>query len=353
MSIGAESAPLAPLYVKGFSWRKRCLLARFMPHRQLRLVRGARGIERLPPNAELAVWGSMPVSASRSDLHLIRVEDGFLRSIGLGADLVAPLSWVFDTRGIYYDPARPSRLEEILQEGNFTDELLQRAAQLRSRIVATGLTKYNVGYSGWHRPLTARPVVLVVGQVERDASMQASGFGPGANMALLSAVRASRPEAWVAYKPHPDVLAGLRKAGRGESEAAAYCNEVLGDISINSVLAAVDEVHVSTSLTGFEALLRGKQVTTHGQPFYAGWGLTTDLAPVARRTRKLSLDALVAGALLLYPRYLSCDGRKQLQPEEALEELIEWRQRTQSRANPAVSLVQKSLRVLSRLAIAR
>ena len=35
-----------------------------------------------------------------------------------------------------------------------------------------------------------------------------------------------------------------------------------------------------TSLAGFEALLRGKPVTTHGQPFYAGWGLTEDICPV-------------------------------------------------------------------------
>ena len=53
------------------------------------------------------------------------------------------------------------------------------------------------------------------------------------------------------------------------------------------------------------ALLRGVAVTTHGTPFYAGWGLTRDLAPrPSRRTRTLSLDELVAGALILYPRYL-------------------------------------------------
>ena len=66
-----------------------------------------------------------------------------------------------------------------------------------------------------------------------------------------------------------------------------------------------------TSLTGFDALLRDKTVVTYGQPFYAGWGLTQDRAaeggaPAAglrRRTRRLSLDELVAGALLHYPVY--------------------------------------------------
>jgi capsular polysaccharide export protein len=62
---------------------------------------------------------------------------------------------------------------------------------------------------------------------------------------------------------------------------------------------------VLTSLTGFEALLRGCEVTCHGTPFYAGWGLTRDLGRVPdRRGRTLTLDALVAGVLILYPRYL-------------------------------------------------
>jgi capsular polysaccharide export protein len=67
----------------------------------------------------------------------------------------------------------------------------------------------------------------------------------------------------------------------------------------------VDEVHVNTSLAGFEALLREKSVTTYGVPFFAGWGLTTDVGPVPqRRTAKRTVDELVAAALLLYPRYL-------------------------------------------------
>lgn len=72
-----------------------------------------------------------------------------------------------------------------------------------------------------------------------------------------------------------------------------------------SLIEMVDEVHVNTSLAGFEALLRQKSVTTYGVPFYAGWGLTKDLGPVPqRRTTKRNLDELVAATLLLYPRYL-------------------------------------------------
>jgi capsular polysaccharide export protein len=94
---------------------------------------------------------------------------------------------------------------------------------------------------------------------------------------------------------------------------------------MEALLQAADEVHVLTSLAGFEALLRGKAVTCYGQPFYAGWGLTHDMTPHARRTRSLQLDELVAGALLLYPLYLSRAHKRLITPEQALDELLAWK----------------------------
>ena len=95
---------------------------------------------------------------------------------------------------------------------------------------------------------------------------------------------------------------------------------------MDQVLRAVDEVHVLTSLAGFEALLRGKPVVCWGTPFYAGWGLTEDRAPTPRRSRVLSLDALVAGVLLLYPTYVSRTTGHFTTAERALEELQAWRE---------------------------
>jgi capsular polysaccharide export protein len=85
-----------------------------------------------------------------------------------------------------------------------------------------------------------------------------------------------------------------------------------------------------TSLSGFDALLRGKPVVTYGQPFYAGWGLTVDKCQdgpaYARRTRRLSLDALVAGVLLRYPVYWDWELRGYTQCEAVLERLLAQRQ---------------------------
>ena len=258
-------------------------------------------------------------------ISVVRVEDGFLRSVGLGADLIRPLSWIVDGRGMYFDATRPSDLEVLLAETDFDAELIARATALRARIVAAGLTKYNVGATAWRRPAGVRELILVPGQVETDASIACGAPVIRTNLGLLQAVRQAHPDAYVIYKPHPDVVAGLRARGNGEDEAERWCDEVVVDAPMGELLGEVDEVHVLTSLTGFEALVRGKRVTCYGQPFYAGWGLTHDIVPIGRRQRRLQLDELVAGALILYPRYMSRKRDALITPEEAVEELLEWR----------------------------
>jgi capsular polysaccharide export protein len=282
-----------------------------------------------PSGGVLAVWGMSPVVGELAmDVRILRLEDGFLRSVGLGADLIRPVSWVVDGRGIYYDATRPSDLEHLLAETAFAPATLVRAAFLRERIVAEGLTKYNVGISGWQRPSGAGKVILVPGQVESDASLVYGAPEIRSNMGLLQAVRQANPDAYVVYKPHPDVMAGLRAKGTGEDEAMRWCDERVTDAAMGDLLMAVDEVHVLTSLAGFEALLRGKPVTCYGQPFYSGWGLTTDVVLNPRRGRRLSLDELVSGALIEHPIYLSRVRDSLITPEQALDELLAWRART-------------------------
>jgi capsular polysaccharide export protein len=314
------------LYAAGFSLRKRRFVRDFLQGSKVRFVRDA---ERAPPEAALVLWGRRPApAASQSGANrlVIRFEDGFLRSVGLGAGLVRPLSWAADCRGIYYDSTGPSDMEHLLETTEFDPELLQRASRLREAIVVGGVTKYNLVVQPWKRPAEASRVILVPGQVENDASLRYGAPGIRTNLGLLQAVRAANPEAYVIYKPHPDVVAGLRSGGKGEEEAPHWCDEQVTGASMAQLLLDVDEVHVLTSLAGFEALLRGKGVTCHGQPFYAGWGLTTDASPIARRTRKVSLDALVAVALILYPVYVSRVTGQFTTPERVIEELRQWRE---------------------------
>jgi len=317
------------VFAYGFSVRKRAIVRRFLAGADVHFVSQGRDV---PAGATCLLWGSAAAPATfPSDVRILRAEDGFLRSVGLGADLVRPLSWVIDRQGIYYDATRPSDLEQLLSTETFDAPLVQRAAILRERIVAARLTKYNVGKGGWQRPEQADRVILVPGQVESDASLRFGAPGLHTNMALLQAVRQANPNAFVVYKPHPDVLAGLRAKGQGEELARQWGDEVVTDAAMGELLDSVDEVHVLTSLAGFEALLRGKAVTCYGQPFYAGWGLTIDMVPSTRRIRRLTLDELVVGALILYPTYVSHATGELSTPEQALAELLAWRESGSSR----------------------
>ena len=256
----------------------------------------------------------------------IRVEDGFIRSVGLGADLTLPQSWVVDDIGIYYDATRPSRLEQLLIETEFTPSLVLRGRTVRELLLKSKVTKYNVGQSNWQRPQADNPVVLIPGQVESDASIQLGSPYIKTNLDLIKAVRKRCPHAYLVYKPHPDVLAGLRLAGQDKHEAVHYCDEIVTDQDMAWMLEQVDEVHTLTSLTGFEALMRETKVVCYGQPFYAGWGLTEDVYPASRRQRVLPLDALVVAALVLYPVYVNYNTRRYTTVELLIESLARQRE---------------------------
>ena len=265
---------------------------------------------------------ALEAACAEARLPLARVEDGFLRSVGLGASLQPGASIVVDDRGIYYDPRRESRLSRILIEQDFPAALIDRARVLREAIVARRLSKYNVGLTvaGGEWPADRR-IVLVPGQVEDDASVRYGSPLVRSNRALLQAARARNPEAFLLYKPHPDVEAGFRPGAIPQAEALALADRIVTGSSIVDLLDRVHHVETMTSLAGFEALIRGLSVATHGRPFYAGWGLTEDLAPGADRGRTLALDELVAGALILYPRYLDPVAMKPCTPEQLLDRL--------------------------------
>jgi capsular polysaccharide export protein len=253
-------------------------------------------------------------------VRLVELEDGLIRGPGLGANCIPPLSVVVDYSGIYFDPSQPSDLEQILEFGEIDQDLLDRAARLRERIVASGISKYEGGVTSRRCPANKRRI-LVVGQVEDDRSI-VSGGGGQTNLELLQRARSIEPDAWLIYRPHPDVEAGHRKGHVPDDVVFGHADEIDRGGSIASLIDAVDGIHCITSLAGFEALMRGKEVTTHGVPFYAGWGLTHDLGPVpARRTRRRSLDELVAATLILYPRYLDPVTRLPCPPEVLVDRI--------------------------------
>jgi capsular polysaccharide export protein len=283
------------------------------------------------PGRRRMVWASQ----GRAD---VQVEDGFLRSRGLGAALVPPLSLVLDDLGIYYDPRHESRLERLLNDATAlgADETA-RAARLRRAILAAGLSKYNI--TGAHPRLPEGHRILVPGQVEDDASIRTGTGAVETNHALLAEARKANPDAVILYKPHPDVEAGLRPGA--VPDAAAHADLVLSDANPSALLDEVQEVWTLTSLLGFEALLREVPVTVLGAPFYAGWGLTTDRGPVPKRRRaRLTLDQLVHATLIAYPRYHDPVTGHACPPEVIVDRLAHGPLPRPGPANRALSKLQ-------------
>nr|WP_267419130.1 beta-3-deoxy-D-manno-oct-2-ulosonic acid transferase [Sphingomonas sp. GC_Shp_1] len=317
----------------GIAWWKRREIVRFLwsPGAKLRFFRSEqRGIAHAARmGGAVAVWPSritaaMVRTAEAKGVPLVRIEDGFVRSVGLGSDMVPPSSITVDRLGIHYDPTQASDLEALLAGSDASPTLLARARELRTLILAGGISKY--GGTGAHVFPSRQPgrrLVLVPGQVEDDMSVRLGGGGLASNLELLRRARALEPEAEIWFRPHPDVDAGHRKGAVRDADALGVADRIVRGGGMAALLDLVDGVHVLTSLTGFEALLRGRDVTCHGMPFYAGWGLTRDLLPTpARRGRALTLDQLVAGVLILYPRYLDPVTGLPCEPETLLARMV-------------------------------
>jgi capsular polysaccharide export protein len=120
------------------------------------------------------------------------------------------------------------------------------------------------------------------------------------------------------------VESGIRPGAVAEEDVRRYADAVASRLSMAHLLDEVDELHTLTSLSGFEALLKGIPVSTYGLPFYAGWGITEDRERCLRRSRKLSLDQLVAGTLIAYPRYVDRTSEWPCEAEDVVARLSFW-----------------------------
>jgi len=337
----------------GMSWWKRRWIAEFFrsgsrPPRFRRNPRAALAVAAARPGSAIAVWASrMPpglaASAARQGTSLVTVEDGFIRSVGLGSDFIRAASLALDASGAHCDPDVCSDLERLLRDTDFDPAVLRRARDLIAALVACGITKYNLNKYDLRRKgmrpnrlvlrgqlfdfPPGRRRILVPGQVEDDLSVRLGGGAIRRNIELLACVRAGNPDAFILYKPHPDVEAGHRRGSIPRTLATKFADAVIAGGSTGAILGGIDELHTLTSLTGFEALLRRRKVVVYGRPFYAGWGLTRDCV-VIERGRHLTLEELVAGALILYPWYLDPVTRLPCPPEIIVDRLAQpelWR----------------------------
>jgi capsular polysaccharide export protein len=277
------------------------------------------GIEKLemtlsPGIGGVVLWGGrIPAKAARlvarmRGLPLWFLEDGFLRSVGLGKELSLPISVCIDDLGMPVDASRASRLEQLIA-GSAQMDVGALGSDIRNVLVENRLSKYN---NLPHREVklerTTKRRILLVDQVFGDVSVPMSGGSPESFARMLDDAVASGAQCVV--RTHPDVMAGFRKGYLTEKAARTPGVILLSDaVSVSSILAAVDEVWTVSSQFGLDALLRGLPVRCYGAPFYSGWGLTEDRlsrfskAMVPRRQARPTVDQLVAATFALYPSY--------------------------------------------------
>lgn len=323
------------VYCIGMSLWKRSVIKPFfhLPQCRLHFVRSLNSLKKRPlaENAKVLVWSNGKAEilqfAQQHNLPLLRMEDGFIRSVGLGANLVAPLSLVVDDLGIYFNAENTSRLEQILLNAeNFSEDDLSYAEALKEKLVVTHIGKYNVGSGEVNFNAQGKKIILVPGQVEDDASIKSGSPYIKKNLDLLKKVRELNPTAYIVYKPHPDVVSGNRIGHISLAEGLTFADEIIDNANILDCILRADEVHTMTSLAGFEALLRGKKVHCYGLPFYAGWGLTEDILKVERRDKILTLPQLIAATLVYYPLYVDPISQRFIDANQAINLLEKQKQ---------------------------
>lgn len=266
------------------------------------------------------------------------VEDGFVRSVQLGATKAPPMSLCLDSVTPYFDATKPSELETLLNNFDFREkqELLERAEAGIKLICDSGVSKYNnsspVDINKFYGTKKTKRI-LVLGQVEDDASIKFGCEKQLTNNDVVRLAAKENPKAQIIYKPHPDVLNGHRPYQSNPQDVADICMVLTKDVPLANSLETVDHVYTITSLAGFEALMRGIKVTTLGCPFYSGWGLTDDRQPNSRRKRKLSVKELFAVSYLVYPKYFEPETGRETSFESVITVIKSTRTKDNSDTN--------------------
>lgn len=260
------------------------------------------------------------------------LEDGYLRSVGLGKENTLPISVIVDDLGMPVDASKASRLERLIAS-SVDGDVAELGANIREMLVHEKLSKYNnLPHREPKLDRTTRRRILLVDQVLGDVSVPMSGGSPESFARMLEDAVASGAQCVV--RTHPDVMAGFRK-GYLTEKAARTPGVILMDdaVSVASILDVVDEIWTVSSQFGLDAMLRGIPVRCYGAPFYSGWGLTEDRLgetsseALHRRLARPSVDHLVAATFSLYPSYRDTVTWQEIDVFGAIETLVAERRK--------------------------
>lgn len=278
------------------------------------------------------VWGTkvpdiVKPLLKNKDINFFYFEDGFFcaNSSDVNGDMV-PFSLSIDSQANHYENEKTTDIENILNYSQFfnDDLLLNRARQLRAKMISNNLGKGMFYCVASDKALAedVKDYILVVGQPETKTSLKNSNE----NFELLKLASKENPGGRVLYKPFDANIVSFSN----DINKYIYDNKINvinDDNSLYLLFDRIKHVYVVKSLVGLDALVRGIPVTTTGCPFYAGWGLTDDrIGKISRRSRKLTLDELIAGTYILYLKYFDPVTGESISPEMAIDKILSMRQ---------------------------
>lgn len=242
---------------------------------------------------------------------VVYLEDGFIRSHGIGLSGEPGLSIIIDDLTPYYDATQASRLETFLASNKLVSKKIQTYCQnCIERIIKHKISKYNDAprhklQIGRHD----RKKLLIVDQRYNDMSVT-YGLANSQTFEDMLSDAINYYHDWdIIIKQHPDSIKG-GKSSYFNTERLSFAKEMNNifiidyDINPYSLLELIDEVFVCTSQLGFEACMVEKKVHCYGMPFYAGWGITEDKLKIPRRNKKRNIFEIFYFSYIKLSRYI-------------------------------------------------
>jgi len=232
--------------------------------------------------------------------RVVRVEDGFLRSKGLGSNKVPPESLFFDTSGyLYFDGTRKSDIDDVIFNRELTEDEKCQSLILAEIVKNKNVTKYNLSYDVLDFPIDS---ILVIGQVEDDLAIKYGG-GFKTNLELVQLAIKENPGKDIFFKRHPDVVSGNRVEESGFEVIKEISTVLEVGLKAQDITRQFSRVYVNTSLMGFELIIHGCDVRVVGRPFYSGLGFTDDYQVVRKNPPEITLEELIYKIYELCPQY--------------------------------------------------
>lgn len=341
--------------VAKINWRK--LLRTAMPTRKITFIEmeevetviRALSPEFLQENPTELILYNMPHNPKISDicrnynLPLYHLDPGLYAFLYADATK-PPLSFVVHPNFPYSNNIRGSHLYNTILSTDFSDpsnaQLLDRMRNMIHFIKEKKLSKYN-NHHNLSKPIehSVTRNILIIG--DNPAKTDINIKFKTRDIDLVRAAKRDHPHANLVYKPHPfeDI-----SNNTDVDLIRSHVKHVLDQHeSIDTIFDQVDLVYTTSSQLGLDALIRGIPVITFGQPWYSGWGLTTDRNQELRKAATKTIEELLSALCFDCTFYFDWDTKQSITFEESLQKLYSLKVPLMEEADQAFLLKEARL----------